>query len=159
MIWVKYMGEINPEAVIKYLYEEYSVWRKLLELAREKEKLLINEDLAGIENITGKEENLVNKARELNAIQEKVMAGYSIEELKKQVDGQYKIKINELQEKLSSLAVEINDQNILNEKLIVNTLQLLNLNLNLVTNNSGQGTYDKKGQLRFKENGLINHKA
>ncbi|MDI3547011.1 MAG: hypothetical protein PWR10_663 [Halanaerobiales bacterium] len=153
------MDDINLDKLINFLEEEYSVYQQLYTLGKQKQEVLITEDLTGLEEIVSKEENYLNRARELKSSRERIAGNNSITMLLEKAGYPYRDKLIELQEKLSDVVLKIDDQNILNEKLIHNSLQFLNLNLNLVTSNNSQGTYDKRGQLRPKESGIINHKA
>ncbi|PRX32575.1 flagellar biosynthesis/type III secretory pathway chaperone [Orenia metallireducens] len=155
------MKDINVEKLIDILDKEYQLYQKMYELSKKKQKVIINEEIESLEKIVGHENKILEGIIKLEKVRQNLVGDRNISDLIESINGKYNHKLKELQSKISDLVEELRIINQLNGSLINNSLQLTNMTLNLLTNNTRQGNYGKKGNSydRQKQRSFINHKA
>ncbi|WP_027339050.1 flagellar protein FlgN [Halonatronum saccharophilum] len=154
------MNSIDIAKLIDILEAEISLYQKLYELGEEKKDSLLARDIGSLEDITKEEEGLLVKVERLEKGRQGISGDISLTQLLNQVKGEERTTLKELQRDLVVLMDKFIDLNDLNNKLIKDSLQLTNFNLNLL-NSGPQGTYGKKGEVNDGErrNMIINKKA
>lgn len=140
---------------------ESDIYHKLYELSKKKRDVIIEDEIDSLEAITEQEEKYIEQLHELEEQREKVADGKTMSELAAEAEGKNKNKLNDLQDELSALVEQLKEQNEFNNRLIKDSLQLVNLNLNLLTDENNQSMYGDKGDVVESDNrkSIINQKA
>jgi len=136
------------------LREEAEIYKAMLDLTTKKTDIITTGQVKELDKITQAEQSLIVKIGRLEEIREQVVG--NIEKFL-QVDdsinmtkiGSYlkeedRIEVEELKNQLVSILNEIKEKNDLNNILIQDSLEYINLNINLLTNATTQSTYDNK---------------
>ena len=149
------------QQLIDILKAEYTLYQDLHKLADKKTDLIVEEEIEKLDNATAKEEKLLKQLKQLESKRERLTGERSLTEFINESNPKYKSRLSDLRNKLLTETSKLKEVNQLNNKLLKNALQLTNLNLNLLTNNSKQGTYGKQGSMDEKNNSnsMLNHKA
>lgn len=156
------------EILIKVLHEEIDVYRELLEKLEEKTEVLISGDIKGLDDVTKSEYNIIEKLSKFETLREKVIFNISHKEgLKKDIniteiiellEGKEKEKLTILRDDLIDLLEKIKNKNTLNGTLIKDSLDYIDLNINLFTNTNNNLTYGKN-KSKPENISLFNEKA
>ena len=147
--------------LINILKGEYTLYQDLIKLSEKKTDVIVDKEIDKLENVIIKEEKLVNQVQKLEKKRQSLTGERSLTEFIDDARPQNKERLEELRNKLLKVTTQLRETNQLNNKLLKNALQLTNLNLNLLTNNSKQGTYGNQGTMEEGENSksMLNHKA
>ncbi|MFO7819064.1 MAG: flagellar protein FlgN [Halanaerobacter sp.] len=147
--------------LVTILKGEYTLYQDLLKLSERKTDLIVDEEIEKLENAINKEEKLVSQVQQLEEKRQRLTGNRSLTDFIDDTHPQSKEKLEDLRNKLLEVTTKLRETNRLNNKLLKNALQLTNLNLNLLTNNSKQGTYGNQGSMEEGENSksMLNHKA
>lgn len=147
--------------LINILKGEYTLYQDLIKLSEKKTDVIVDKEIDKLENVIIKEEKLVNQVQKLEKKRQSLTGERSLTEFIDDARPQNKERLEELRNKLLKVTTQLRETNQLNNKLLKNALQLTNLNLNLLTNNSKQGTYGNEGTMEEGENSksMLNHKA
>ena len=149
------------QQLIDILKGEYTLYQDLYKLSDKKTDLIVEEEIDKLENVITKEERLVGQLKQLENKRQQLTGQRSLTEFINDAKPQNKERLEDLRNKLLEVTTKLKETNQLNNKLLKNALQLTNLNLNLLTNNSKQGTYGKKGSMEENKgsDSMLNHKA
>ena len=148
------------QQLIDILKGEYTLYQDLYKLADRKTDLIVEEEIDKLENVITKEEKLVGQLKQLENKRQQLTGQRSLTEFINDANPQNQERLGDLRNKLLKVTTKLKETNQLNNKLLKNALQLTNLNLNLLTNNSKQGTYGKKGSMEEQgSDSMLNHKA
>ncbi|MBM7557475.1 flagellar protein FlgN [Halanaerobacter jeridensis] len=149
------------QQLVDILKGEYTLYQDLYNLADRKTDLIVDAEIEKLENVIAKEEKLVKQVKQLEAKRQHLTGERSLTEFIHDTNPQSKERLEDLRNKLLNLTTKLRETNQLNNKLLKNALQLTNLNINLLTNNSKQGTYGKKGSMAEEQGSesMLNHKA
>lgn len=145
------------ENFIVLLRQTLEIYEALLLLSRKKRQILVEVKPQELEQLTKQEELLIIKAGQLETarkaqVQEIITKlGLSPEQsqlttLIEHADSQTADKLEEISEEFTEIAAELVELNELNEKLIKQSLELVNYNINILSQNSAESTYAPKGQ-------------
>lgn len=157
--------KILLEELRDVLAEELKTYEEMLELTIRKTDVITKGKVNELDGITHMENNMIVRLGQYEDRREKVIEniqrqlkiedGTTISELLNYVDDSDKIKkeIENITEKLTQVLNTLKEKNDLNTMLINDTLEYIQLNLNLLTNATEQGTYNDKVQ---KEKGSPN---
>ncbi|MGO1368462.1 MAG: flagellar protein FlgN [Senegalia sp. (in: firmicutes)] len=156
------------DILIKVLNEEIDVYSELLKKLQEKTDILISGDLKALDNITKEEYSIIEKLSKFETLREKVIFNIAHKEgLKKDINikeiidilqGKEKERLSNSREKLIKLLDEVKNKNELNGTLIKDSLDYIDLNINVFTNRDNNLTYGK-GKAKSENISLFNQKA
>lgn len=134
------------ENLIDTLKQETTVFEQLLELSMKKTPVIIAQDLAGLQQITDEEQDVVAKVAHLEkkrdenmndiaSVLNKDVKTMNLSSLIEMMDNRPSEQkaLSEVHDKLKSLTVRLQQVNSQNESLINNALEMVNFDLNLLT--------------------------
>jgi flagellar biosynthesis/type III secretory pathway chaperone len=147
--------------LIDVLKAEYTLYQRLYKLSNKKTDLIVDEEIDKLENAIIKEEKLLEQLQQLEEKRRSLTGQRSLTDFINTTQPKYESKLSELRNKLLEITTKLGETNQINDKLLKSALQLTNLNLNLLTNNSKQGTYGKQGSMDEEQGSksMLNHKA
>lgn len=133
------------------------IYQALLQLSQKKKEILIAAKPQELEKVTKQEEMLIIQAGKLEKVRLTVMQelvtelGISSEqavlsELIKYADSTTAVKLNEIFQAFTEITGELNNLNELNEKLIRQSLEFVNYNINILSQSKADTTYAPQGQ-------------
>ncbi|MTI46808.1 MAG: flagellar protein FlgN [Firmicutes bacterium] len=138
------------------LKQEIDVYREMLEISIEKTNIIIEGQIKKLEEITEQEQKLIIKIGKLEDIRENIVfniqKGLGISEdidmskIMPHLDEEDKDFIEEQKEELLKILNQLKDRNTLNGTLINDSLEYINLNIDLLTNNSFENIYGNKSK-------------
>lgn len=149
----------KAEYLFEILKKEHQLCQEINKLAEEKQEILINEDIDRLAEIVKSEEKNLEKIKELEGERLEISNGKKMSEISKLLIESERKKFADLSKELLALTIKLKEQNLLNNKLIEDSLHLTNMSLNLAKGNSGTNTYDKKGVVKRQGSNFINKKA
>ncbi|MFZ5353332.1 MAG: flagellar protein FlgN [Bacillota bacterium] len=138
------MVDKHVQNVINILKKEHDFYKDLLELSKSKKTIIIEGKVAELDKIVKLEQNMIfdigqlEKAREqeinqictlLNMKREEA----TISELTKRLDNKYTKEMSKLQGLLTDTLRELKDVNMLNGKLIQQSLDYIDYSINIIT--------------------------
>ncbi|MGM0370027.1 MAG: flagellar protein FlgN [Bacillota bacterium] len=147
--------------LIDVLKAEYTLYQRLYKLSNKKTDLIVDEEIDKLENAIVKEEKLLKQLQQLEEKRQSLTGQRSLTDFINSTQPQYESKLSDLRNKLLEITTKLSEINQVNDKLLKSALQLTNFNLNLLTNNSKQGTYGKQGAMDEEQGSksMLNHKA
>ncbi len=135
------------ENLITGLNEEYAVYEKLLEVSMEKTSSIISNNLDRLKATTDKEQALVDVITSYESKRNSTMANIAsvlnkkaselkISDVVSFLDGQpeFREPLVEINEKLAKIARKLKDVNAHNQNLIMESLSMIEYNINLLQN-------------------------
>ncbi|WP_352418280.1 flagellar protein FlgN [Proteiniborus sp.] len=140
------------------LLEELKAYEEMLELTTKKTDIISSGRINDLDNITQMENILILRLGQLEDRREKVANNIekqfnmkdnlTIKDILSYIDDADETKqdIEKTTNKLSQVLNSLKEKNDLNSLLIKDTLEYIELNINLLTNASDQGTYNNKVQ-------------
>ena len=140
----------SVEQLITALKKEYDIYRDYVDIAKKKKDIIIKGNIKELDHITGLEQDMIlnmgkiDKIRAaiignlLNELQVKEIA--NISELVPYLEEEDRVKVLSLKDKLEKVLQEIQELNDLNGRLIQQSLEYIDFNLNLMTSANTQGT-------------------
>ncbi|NBI07371.1 flagellar protein FlgN [Senegalia massiliensis] len=140
------------DVLIKVLDEEVVVYSKLLKNLDEKTQVLVDGDIKKLDEITKEEQSITETLVKLENLREKVLFNIAHKKEKSELDvsqilefieGQEKEILEEKRNKLVNILEKIKEKNVLNSRLIKDSLDYINLNIDLFTNRDSNLTYGK----------------
>ena len=147
--------------LVDILKAEYTLYQDLSKLSEEKTDLIVEEEIEKLEDAIIEEQKLVEQLKQLERKRKQLTGERSLTTFIADANPKSKERLEDLRNKLLEVTTKLKETNQLNNKLLKNALQLTNLNLNLLTNNSKQGTYGKQGSIEEEQGSqsMLNHKA
>ncbi|MCT4605029.1 MAG: flagellar protein FlgN [Marinisporobacter sp.] len=137
------------EQLILAMNKEYEIYSDYLALAKKKKDVIIEGDVKELENITQDEQTIVVSIGKIDEIRTAIIGNVlfeqkidwieNIAELANYIEEPVKTQIIDLKDKLGSLLKEIQQINDLNAKLIHQSLEYIEFNVNLLTNAQVKG--------------------
>lgn len=149
---------VDLEKIWEILKREYQLYQSIYQLARQKQDIILAEDLEGLEGIVKKEEKLLGEVQGMEKARLELV-DTNLDDLLSRLGEPDKQELNDLRNHLVSLTLKLKEQNRLNNQLIEDSLSLVNIKLNLVKNNAGGKTYSKKGLVKKSGSTFINRRA
>ncbi len=154
------LDESAIEELIAILSKEYKINYDLLKLGQDKKEVIKAEDIDRLEEIVEQEEELLERLARLEEQRQNLLAGTALSDIIEGLEPELAEKLTELRNKLVVVIEELAHVSHLNSNLIQDSLKITNFNLQLLTNNPGQNTYNKSGSdNNQKGSSIINHKA
>lgn len=150
--------KILVEELKDVLLEELKAYEEMLELTTKKTDIIISGRINDLDSITHMENSLILRLGQFEDTREKVVKNiqkqFGMEEdttltdILNSIDNTDKVKqdIDKITKKLSKVLDSLKGKNNLNSLLIKDTLEYIELNINLLTSASDQGTYNNKVQ-------------
>lgn len=140
------------------LEKEAETYCSFLDLSRQKTEVIINGNVAELENITKNEQVLVNRIGKLEEIREQIVAeiasyiqvapsALTITSIIEKLDTVQGEKLKKTKESIINTVEEIKKINQLNKTLINNSLEYIDFSINLMTSANSRGVkYRKDGK-------------
>lgn len=150
--------KILVEELREVLSEELNMYEEMLELTLKKTDIITSGKINDLDSITHMENSLILRLGKLEDRREKIVNSIqkqlgtedtsTITDLLNQIDdtNDTKQEINGITTKLSKVLNTLKEKNDLNGLLIKDTLEYIELNINLFTNASERGIYNNKVQ-------------
>jgi flagellar biosynthesis/type III secretory pathway chaperone len=134
----------------------YQVYQQILTLSRQKKSILVSANPAELAKVVKEEEVLLFKAGKLDAARNQVFKEListlvipkdklTLQDLIALAPVAVAAKLRKTSQDFDAVLAELKNQNELNTKLIQQALNLVNYNINLLTNNSVGLTYSAQG--------------
>ncbi|MCK8816034.1 flagellar protein FlgN [Natroniella sulfidigena] len=156
------MTEAQLQKLVKILQAEYQLNQNLLELGEKKQGAIINEEVEVLEEIVREEEGYLADLEKLEGARANLVQNKKMTDLIAEVGQPYREQLSKLRKRMFGVIEELAYLNKTNEQLLKDALYLTNINLNILTNNQGKGTYNKRGADADRQQGqttVINQKA
>lgn len=145
------------EKLVLLLTQTLQVYQALLQLSSNKKEVLIAADPQALEKLTKQEEMLIIQAGRLEKLRQPLIgelaAGLGLETeqatlsgLIPHADSQTAGKLIELSKAFTSVTSDLARLNEINEKLIKQSLEFINYNINVLSQTTAESTYEQKGQ-------------
>ncbi len=138
------------EQLITVLKKEYDIYRDYVDLAKKKKEIIITGNVKELDHITSLEQDMILNMGKIDKIRVAIIGNLlnelqvkeieNISELVPYLEEQDRDKVLGLKDKLEKVLQEIQECNELNGKLIQQSLEYLDFNLNLMTSANTQGT-------------------
>ena len=148
--------------LILTLEKEEQIYNEVLALAKDKKSVLIDGKMKELEEITKKEQNYVVSLIKVEEAREKtvqqllkelgVASVENITELVQHLDSEERLAVEKAKRTLQHTVKFVDIENEINQKLIQQSLDLLELNMEVLTDYSSTGTnYQGSGSDQHKE--------
>lgn len=145
------------DKLVFLLTEIVALYRVILEISRNKKKVLVSARVEELEALTKQEESIILQIGKLETAREQIVAelaglyGLSSNDLtlskaRELAGGETAAKLQALEVDLASIAAELAPLNKINTELIQQSLNYVNYNLNLLTQSPAGTNYAAKGQ-------------
>ncbi|MHB1167159.1 MAG: flagellar protein FlgN [Carboxydocellales bacterium] len=141
--------------LMNILDRQRELYRKLLEIAKNKQPVLVKGDLAAIEKFTKQEEKIVVQVGKLEEQRSRVHQAlanhfhvpepeFTLSELASRVGTEVSDKLSQVGDGLKNVLSELKDVNCLNSELIKQSLDFIEFTVNLITNVEETPGYPEK---------------
>ncbi|AOT70030.1 flagellar protein FlgN [Geosporobacter ferrireducens] len=153
----------SVEQLITVLKREYDIYRDYIDLAKKKKEIIIKGNIKELDHITGLEQDMILNMGKVDKIRVAIVGNLlnelkvkevgSIGELVPYLEEQDRSKLIGLKDKLDKVLQEIQELNELNGKLIQQSLEYIDFNINLATSANTQGsTYGNRADEKNVKN-------
>jgi flagellar biosynthesis/type III secretory pathway chaperone len=151
---------VSADKLIDVLNKETAMYEEILKLSKNKTNIIVEGKVNELESLTKLEQSIILKLGILENEREKLLEGLAaqlgikasditLSGLEKMLSGEQKEKMTECRQKLPKLLKDLNDANVLNSKLIKNSIDYIDFSINLLTNAGPAGnTYGNSGLSR-----------
>lgn len=151
------MDRILTEKLIEILNREISVYENIHKLSKEKTDVIIAGKVSELEGITRLEQSIILKLGKLEEEREELVeqlaaqmkiqsADVTLEGLIKLLPREQAGKLKACRDALTEILSNIRDANVLNSKLIKNSLDYIDFSINVLTNAGSTGNYGNSGR-------------
>ncbi len=140
----------SAEQLIIALEKEHDIYQEVLDLAKEKRRIIIEGQVKKLDGITKKEQNMIITLGKLEGIREAVLKNLmteleidsieNIEELVEHLDKNTSKKVMDIRNKLLDILEDVKKENDLNGKLIKQSLEFIDFNKNLIDSMENKGS-------------------
>lgn len=145
------------DKLIVLLNQTLEIYQALLKLSRQKRELLIAAKPQELEQLTKQEEVLIIEVGKLEAMRlvltrqlveaiDMTSSETDLSSLIERADEQTAAKLRELSDRFNQVTGELVEYNKLNTRLIQQSLEFINFNINILSQNAVGPTYAAKGQ-------------
>lgn len=142
--------------LVSLMSEIVEIYQAIVAISRQKKKALVSADVKELSQLTKQEEALILQIGKLEAARERIVGDlasvYALktEELnlskaKELAGGEVSVQLEDLERQLVAITSELAPLNKLNTKLIQQSLNYINYNLNLLTQTPAGTNYAAKG--------------
>ena len=148
------------EELITVLSKEEEIYKNLLPIAMEKTQIIIRNDLTALQQVTEKEQFVVDEITALEHKRDEVIVNMGVvlnrkpetltlKEIIRLLEKQPKEqkKLAELHDSLQDILKQLSNANLRNQSLIEQSLEMIEFNMNLIQStrmSPGSGNYTKK---------------
>ncbi len=143
------------EQLKEALRQEISLYESLMEMADQKTLVVVRNKIQELEVITAKEQQFIREMGRFEQIRQSLLAHFSKEKeleeppaslsaLLSFLSEEEQEEVEDLRQKLLALIQEFSEKNSLNEKLIKQSLEIIQTNLELMTQKRTTTSYDQK---------------
>lgn len=143
------------EALVTILKEQVEQYTALLELAQEKQQILVDNDLNRLEQLTAKEQKLIltiskleNKRLQIISTLGDVLGtnapNYTLKEVAEKAPGPFQNELTEIYVELNKIIEELSKVNEENSNLINQALKIVNFTLDTITQAEREVTYPER---------------
>lgn len=139
------------DQLIVALNKEYEIYQEILEMQKNKRRIIIEGRIKELDNITGKEQAMILSIGKLENIRESIIKNIvkelnideieNISQMAEYLDSKSKKEITAIKDKFAEILKRVKNENDLNGKLIRQSLEYIEFNKNLLT------TLDSKGSI------------
>ena len=155
----------------KTLKDQINIYNTLLELSEKKTDIIVRNNIKELDNLTKEEQEIIidlsqcekNRQKAVNTIASimEVKEDINMIAIYDHLNDHDKKEIEEIRDELLNIIEKLNDRNKLNESLIKDSLEYIDLNLELLTTDGFENTYSDKdnGQVNKKQKSLFDFKA
>ncbi|PAB59370.1 flagellar protein FlgN [Anaeromicrobium sediminis] len=150
----------STEQLIVILKKECEVYEEYMKIADEKTKLIIDKKINLLDKMTIREEKIISEVRKIDTVRNLIIGNLlkernvhkidKLEDIIHMVEMKYSKVLLELKNRLEKVLMEIKRLNDLNEKLINQSLDYIEFNVNLYSSL-------KSTQVVYKENNNDGH--
>ncbi|EOC99395.1 flagellar protein FlgN [Caldisalinibacter kiritimatiensis] len=139
------------------LEEELKIYKEMLQITEKKTKVITSGTAKELDKTTQIEQTMILKIAKLENQREKIVENIKIQvgingeasvaKLTEKISAQYKNEVKELEsirDELLDILNKIKKRNELNSKLINDSLEYINFNINLLTSSATETTYTNK---------------
>ncbi|MCT4619795.1 MAG: flagellar protein FlgN [Marinisporobacter sp.] len=140
----------STEQLILALSKEYEIYQDYLNLAKKKKAVIIEGNVKELEKITQQEQDSIRNIGKIDQIRTAIVGNLlhelnieyveNIMELANYLDSSYREKVVTLKNRLGNLLREIQHISELNSKLIHQSLDYIEFNMNMVTSLNTEGS-------------------
>ncbi len=140
----------SVEQLITVLKREYDIYRDYIDLAKKKKEIIIKGNIKELDHITGLEQDMILNMGKVDKIRVAIVGNLlnelkvkevgSIGELVPYLEERDRTQLMGLKDKLDKVLQEIQELNELNGKLIQQSLEYIDFNINLATSANTQGS-------------------
>ncbi|MCT4595412.1 MAG: flagellar protein FlgN [Anaeromicrobium sp.] len=133
----------STEQLIVILKKECEVYEEYMKIADEKTRLIIDKEIGSLDKMTIKEEKIIGEVSKIDRVRNLIIGNLlkeknihkvdKLEEIIQMVDKKYSKVLVDLKNRLEKILTEIKRLNDLNEKLINQSLDYIEFNVNLYT--------------------------
>ncbi|WP_165000341.1 flagellar protein FlgN [Anaerophilus nitritogenes] len=139
----------STEQLILALKKEIEIYKDYLSLVKNKQEILIEGDIKKLEKVISREQDIEKNMKKIDQIRQTIIGNIlfeqkidwiqNITDLAQYIEQPYQTQLLEEKEKLKNLLVEIKKINEINEKMILQSLDYVEFNLNILTNTTIEG--------------------
>ncbi len=148
--------------LIQALDKTNEVYREVLELSEKKQDVVIKGDIKELEKITVKEQGLVASIIKLEDIREQILQYVmkdlgiknveSLDDILPLLTQEEKAGVEGTTRSLKNLITDVQDVNSSNEKLLQQSLEIVQFNMNMMTSaGKDEPNYGKKGKVNYDD--------
>ncbi|WZL73734.1 flagellar protein FlgN [Clostridiaceae bacterium 35-E11] len=140
----------SVEQLILALSKEYEIYANYLALAKRKKEVIVEGNIKELDDITKKEQDVIASIGKIDEIRTAIIGNVlyeqqipsveSITDLSNYLEEPEKTRVLEIKHKLESVLTEIANINKLNSRLIQQSLDYINFNMNLVSSLESTGS-------------------
>ncbi len=140
----------SVEQLITALNKQYEIYEELLEIEKNKRKIIIAGKIKELDGITSKEQAMILSIAKIEKIREAIMQNIikelninnieNISDLIQYLDISAKTKILSIRDKFTEVLKLVKNENELNSKLIEQSLEYIEFNKNLLTTLENRGS-------------------
>ncbi|MBP2636916.1 MAG: FlgN protein [Firmicutes bacterium] len=145
------------EKLIVILNQTLQIYQALLQISRQKRETLIAADPQTLDQLTKQEEMLIIEAGKLEKQRQPIMQelaaalgitlnDVTLSTLVQYADDETAAELEEISEEFLDITAELTQLNELNEKLIKQSLEYINYNINVLSQTAAESTYAPQGQ-------------
>lgn len=156
------------EELLSTLEAEKEIYEKLIPVSESKMRILVREDLEELKKVTSQEQLLIDRVAAIDRRRERVIEniGIVLNKAPKDMDlttlahlltkqPEERRKVEELHDSLRTIMKQLIDVNEKNKKLIENSLEMIEFNMNFIQStrmSPGVNNYDSKATTMYTDN-------
>jgi len=138
----------NIDRLLRLLKNEYEIYQEILELSKTKKQIIVDGNIKDLDEMTKQEQKMIKIIigfeKERSALVDKIERDLgigqvqNITELTAYFEADQQQELNQIKDGLASVVKELGDQNEFNSKLIGQSLEIIDFNMNLLSSSHNQ---------------------